>query len=118
MIEHECTLDSLIETRGVIGVYEVDTDGFLLGAIDSGKKDKDAIAAVSAVTHISSERIGDVLRLGNLAWILLEFTQGKLIISRHGGKIWAIVASNHVLLGEVLAKLDVVPKSMTSGDYV
>lgn len=99
------TLDDLIEIRGVKGAYEVDADGFLLGSIDTGTQDKDAVAAVAAVTVISSERIGEVLGLGGLVWILLEFSAGKMMMARQGSKIWVVVANNHVLLGDVIMKL-------------
>jgi predicted regulator of Ras-like GTPase activity (Roadblock/LC7/MglB family) len=98
-------LDALIETRGVKGAYEVDTDGFLLGSIDIGGQDKDAIAAVSAVTMITSERMGEVLGLGDVQWVLLEFTEGKMIMARRGNKIVVVAANNHVLLGDVIMKL-------------
>lgn len=99
------TLDELIEIRGVKGAYEVDADGFLLGSIDTGAQDKDAVAAVAAVTTISSERIGEVLGLGELTWILLEFSSGKMMMARQGTRIWVVVANNHVLLGDVIMKL-------------
>jgi predicted regulator of Ras-like GTPase activity (Roadblock/LC7/MglB family) len=105
MIHSQCTLDNLIETRGVKGAYEVDTDGFLLGSIDIGAQDKEAVAAVSAVTMITSERVGEVLGLGGLNWILLEFSEGKMIMARQGAKIYVVLANNHVLLGEVIMKL-------------
>jgi predicted regulator of Ras-like GTPase activity (Roadblock/LC7/MglB family) len=99
------TLDELIEIRGVKGAYEVDADGFLLGSIDTGAQDRDAVAAVAAVTAISSERIGEVLGLGGLVWVLLEFSAGKMLMARQGTKIWVVVANNHVLLGDVIMKL-------------
>lgn len=105
MIPSQCTLDTLIETRGVKGAYEVDTDGFLLGSIDIGAQDKDAVAAVSAVTMITSERIGEVLGLGDLSWILLEFSEGKMVMARQGAKIYVVVANNHALLGDLIMKL-------------
>jgi predicted regulator of Ras-like GTPase activity (Roadblock/LC7/MglB family) len=98
-------LDELIETRGVKGAYEVDTDGFLLSCIDTGTQDRDAIAAVSAVTLISSDRLGEVLGMGGLSWLLLEFSEGKMIMARSGTKIWVVAANNHVLLGDVIMKL-------------
>lgn len=99
------TIDDLIEIRGVKGAYEVDADGFLLGSIDIGSQDKDAVAAVSAVTTISSERIGEVLGMGGLVWILLEFSEGKMLMARQGKKILVVVANNHVMLGDVIMKL-------------
>jgi predicted regulator of Ras-like GTPase activity (Roadblock/LC7/MglB family) len=99
------TIDDLIEIRGVKGAYEVDADGFLLGSIDVGAQDRDAVAAVSAVTTISSERIGEVLGLGNLTWILLEFSSGKMLMARRGTKILVVVANNRVMLGDVIMKL-------------
>lgn len=98
-------LDELIETRGVKGAYEVDTDGFLLSCIDTGNQDRDAVAAGSAVTLISSERLGEVLGMGDLKWLLLEFSEGKMIMARAGNKIWVVTANNHVLLGDIIMKL-------------
>ena len=98
-------IDQLVEIRGVKGAYEVDTDGFLLSCIDIGNLDRDAIAAGSAVTLISSERLGEVLEMGGLTWLLLEFSEGKMIMARSGTKIWVVAANNHVLLGDVIMKL-------------
>ena len=98
-------LDELIETRGVKGAYEVDTDGFLLSCIDTGNQDRDAVAAGSAVALISSERLGEVLGMGGLRWLLLEFSEGKMIMARSGSKIWVVAANNHVLLGDIIMKL-------------
>jgi predicted regulator of Ras-like GTPase activity (Roadblock/LC7/MglB family) len=98
-------LDALIETRGVKGAYEVDTDGFLLGSIDIGGQDRDAVAAVAAVTMISSERLGEVLNLGDLAWIMLEFSGGKMIMARKDGKIWVVATNNHCPIGDVIMKI-------------
>ena len=107
-------LDELIETRGVKGAYEVDTDGFLLSCIDTGNQDCDAIAAGSAVTLISSERLGEVLGMGNLKWLLLEFSEGKMIMARAGNKIWVVTANNHVLLGDVIMKLRAQSEKVTT----
>jgi predicted regulator of Ras-like GTPase activity (Roadblock/LC7/MglB family) len=98
-------LDALIEIRGVKGAYEVDTDGFLLGSIDVGGQDRDAVAAVAAVTMISSERLGDVLKLGGLTWIMLEFGEGKMIMARKEGKIVVVAANNHCPIGDVIMKV-------------
>jgi predicted regulator of Ras-like GTPase activity (Roadblock/LC7/MglB family) len=98
-------LDALIETRGVTGAYEVDTDGFLLGSIDVGGRDRDAVAAVSAVAMIASERLGEILGQGDLDWMLLEFSGGKMIMARRGNKITVVAANNHCPLGDILMKL-------------
>jgi len=105
MIEKQTSISELIEIKGVTGVYEVDADGFLLDSLDIGIEDKEAVAAVSAITTITSEKIGKVLGLGKLAWILLEFNSGKMIIARQEEKILVIITNNHVLLGDVIIKL-------------
>ncbi len=98
----------MVEIRGVQGAYEVGADGFLLGSLDAGTSDPEAIAAVSAVSAITSEGIGKGLGLGKLRWILLEFKDGKIIISKRGRKIVAVIGNRHMIFGEVLLKLSVL----------
>jgi len=59
-------LEILVETRGVESAYEVGTDGFLLDFLDPGFSNPEAVAAVSAIAEITSERIGKGLGLGSL----------------------------------------------------
>jgi predicted regulator of Ras-like GTPase activity (Roadblock/LC7/MglB family) len=98
-------LESLVEIRGVEGAFEAGADGFLLDRLCSAVSDAEAVAAVSAIAAITSERIGEEIGLGKLQWILLEFKGGKVVIARRGQKIIAVVGSRHMLLGEVLRKL-------------
>jgi predicted regulator of Ras-like GTPase activity (Roadblock/LC7/MglB family) len=98
-------LEALVEIRGVEGAYEVGADGFLLDSLYAGISDPEAVAAVSAVAAITSESIGSGLGLGKLQWILLEFKDGKVIISKRNQKIVAVIGNRHMLYGEVLLKL-------------
>lgn len=107
--KHSAILTSLIESRGVCGAYEIDSDGFLLDAVDAGRKDPEAIAAEAAILQASSERIGKMLDLGNLSWSVLEYKKGKLILLRNDSKIWVIVTSPKVMLGEIIMKLSAAP---------
>ncbi len=100
----EPDLDLLMETPGVQGVYEVGIDGFLLDSLDIGNADPEAVAAISAVSAVTSARIGPMMNLGELKWILLEYTQGKMIIAQCGNKIFVVVTDNHVLLGDIFLK--------------
>jgi predicted regulator of Ras-like GTPase activity (Roadblock/LC7/MglB family) len=99
-------LDILVETRGVIGAYEVSSDGFLMASLDSGFSSPEAVAAVSAVTALTSERIGSGLELGGLKWILLEFKNGKVIIAKDTNKFWVVVGNEHLIFGDILLKLN------------
>jgi predicted regulator of Ras-like GTPase activity (Roadblock/LC7/MglB family) len=101
-------LEPLVEIRGVEGAYEVGADGFLLDSLDAGTSDPEAVAAVSAVSAITSEGIGKGLHLGRLRWILLEFKEGKIIISKRGQKIIVVIGNRHMIFGEVLLKLSVL----------
>jgi predicted outer membrane repeat protein len=98
-------LESLVEIRGVEGAFEAGSDGFLLDSLCSVVSDAEAVAAASAIAAITSERIGTGLALGGLRWIILEFKDGKVIISKRSQKIIAVVGSRQMLLGEVIAKL-------------
>jgi predicted regulator of Ras-like GTPase activity (Roadblock/LC7/MglB family) len=95
-------LEQLVEIRGVEGAFEVGDDGFLLSSLSAGISDSEAVAAVSAVVANTSETLGNGLGLGKLRWILLEFKEGKVVISRKGEKIFAIVGTRHMIFGEVL----------------
>lgn len=97
--------DILVETRGVAGVFEVGTDGFLLHALHSGVTDPEAIAAATAVATRAGEQIGKGLNLGSLSWILLEFRQGKMIIINFQGTIWVVVGTLHMVFGDILLKI-------------
>jgi predicted regulator of Ras-like GTPase activity (Roadblock/LC7/MglB family) len=83
----------------------VGQDGFLLSSIEAGAGDPEGIAASSAIAALTSERIGAPLSLGKLSWILLEFTHGKMVIARKNEKIWVVAANEHVVIGDVLQKL-------------
>jgi predicted regulator of Ras-like GTPase activity (Roadblock/LC7/MglB family) len=112
MIEKKnIALDNLVETRGVKGAYEVSSDGFLLDSLDSGFESPEAVAAVSAVAAITSERIGAGLELGGLKWILLEFKSGKVIIAKDTNKFWVVVGNEHLIFGDILLKLGALKKT-------
>ena len=102
---HDRFCDTLVETRGVLGVFEVGEDGFLLSSLDAGGRDPEGVAAAAAITALSAERIGTGLDMGALSWILLEFAEGKMIIARRDERIWVVVATRHVVVGEILMKL-------------
>jgi predicted regulator of Ras-like GTPase activity (Roadblock/LC7/MglB family) len=104
-VANNIDLELLVEIRGVEGAYEVGADGFLLDSLNAGTSDPEAVAAVSAVSAIASEGIGKGLGLGKLRWILLEFKEGKIIISKQGQKIIAVIGNSHMIFGEVLLKL-------------
>ena len=110
MREKKLILESLLETRGVYGAYEVGTDGFLLESLDSGLSDPEAVAAVSAVATITSHGIGNGLNLGELKWILLEFRKGKVVIARLNNKIIVVVGNPHMIFGEILMKFALLQK--------
>jgi predicted regulator of Ras-like GTPase activity (Roadblock/LC7/MglB family) len=104
------TLEILAETRGVEGAYEAGSDGFLLGSLDSGSSDPEAVAATSAIAANTSERIGIGLGLGNLKCILLEFRNGKVIIAKEEHEICVVVGNKHVVFGDILLKLQRLKK--------
>lgn len=99
-------VEILVETRGVTGAYEVSTDGFLLDSLASGYSDPEAVAAVSAVSAISSQNIGSGLGFGNLKWILLEFQKGKVLVAQQNNKIIVVVGNRHMIFGDILMKLN------------
>lgn len=103
--QRSIALETLVETRGVIGAYEVGSDGFLLDFIDSGRCDPEAIAAVSAVAAIASERIGNGLGYGGIKCGILEFKNGTVIIAQRSTMIWVVVGNKRLVIGDVLIKL-------------
>ena len=109
--KNNAALEILVETRGVEGAYEVGTDGFLLDTLDSGFSDPEAVAAVSAIAAITSERIGSGLGLGGLRSVLLEFKGGKVIIAKQRNKIYVVVGNRHTVFGDVLMKLQALQKT-------
>ena len=50
-------------------------------------------------------QIGTQLRLGNLRWLLLEFHEGKMIVSWYGGRVIVLFGSPHMIDGDVLANI-------------
>ncbi|MBN1575418.1 MAG: roadblock/LC7 domain-containing protein [Chitinispirillaceae bacterium] len=96
---------TVVETRGVEGVFEISTDGFILRALQSRSSDPEAIAAVIAATIRFWRKIGDDLRLGRLEWVLLEYERGRMIVAHHGNTMLVIIGSLHMIYGEVLMKV-------------
>ncbi len=98
-------LAMIIEIRGVTGVYELDSDGFLLGSISARSGDPEAVAAVAATLVVSCERMGSILGLGTTSWIIMEYRKGKMVLLRHETKIWVIITAHQVMLGDIILKL-------------
>ncbi|MBD3344714.1 MAG: hypothetical protein GF401_06595 [Chitinivibrionales bacterium] len=104
-------LETLIETRGVLGAYLVGSDGFLLGALNAGTTDPEHVAAVSAICAMASEGMGQGLGLRELQWILLEFKHGTMIISRRKNMIFVVAGNRHMVIGDVLMKLQSIQQN-------
>jgi predicted regulator of Ras-like GTPase activity (Roadblock/LC7/MglB family) len=116
MVNHDSALDAIIETRGVRGVYEVDQDGFLLGSIDTGVEDREAIAAVAAVAVLAAGRVGEVLRLGSLSSMMLEFGGGTMILAERASSIIVVITAQHAPLGEIFGHLKAGRAAADTGD--
>jgi len=99
-------LESLVETRGVEGVYLVSNDGFPVLMEHPGNADPESVAAVSAVAAVTCARVGDHLALGNLESILLEYREGSIVVAARDEGIWVVAGNAGMVVGEVLLKLD------------
>ncbi len=98
-------LESLIEVRGVRGVYLVSQDGFAVAGLDPWPTDPEAVAAASAVTAVSCSGVGRSLALGALKFILLEYRHGAIVIAPRDEGIWVVVADRHLVVGEIRLRL-------------
>ncbi|MCX7727150.1 MAG: roadblock/LC7 domain-containing protein [Chitinispirillaceae bacterium] len=104
-MDHSQLLREIAEIRGVKGVFEVGLDGFLIKSLYSGKGDPESIAAEVAATMRAWKKIGLDLSMGNLKWLLLEYSHGNIIIVLLESVI-VVVGSNKMISGEALIKID------------
>ena len=98
-------IDIIIELRGVEGAFEISEDGFLLRAVQSCTNDPEAVAAAFATAIRLWRQIGTQLQLGMLRWILMEFLDGKMLISCFRGRLIVVFGSLHMIDGEILANI-------------
>lgn len=107
MNEHQARekFDALVETSGVIGVFAVGLDGFLMHAINVASADPEGVAALSALAMEKSAQFGNGLNLGSLSWSLAEFSMGKLLMVQQFDQVWVVLADKSIVLGSLLAKI-------------
>lgn len=98
--------ESVVETRGVEGVFEISADGFIIRSLQSRSSDPEAVAAAIASTMKAWKKIGNDLRMGNCSWVLLEYRYGKVVVAHYGSTILVITGSQHMVYGELLMKIN------------
>lgn len=92
------------------------TDGYIIGAVLEKGTDEDRFAAMGASLIALAERAADEINRGEMKQLLIEGTQGLMLLVRAGGdKVLAVAAKPTVNLGRIFlearksaAKLDQV----------
>lgn len=97
--------NTLVEMRGVEGIFEISADGFILHSLQSRSSDPEAIAAEIAATIRPWRKIGNDIHIGTLNWVLLEYQKGKMIVANYGNTMLVVIGTLHMVYGEVLIKI-------------
>lgn len=78
------------------------TDGYIIGAVLGADTDEDRFAAMCASLLALAERAADEIRRGQMKQLLIEGTQGLMLLVRAGeDKVLALAAKPTVNLGRV-----------------
>lgn len=78
------------------------TDGYIIGAVLDKDTDEDRFAAMSASLLALAERATDEIRRGQMKQLLVEGSEGLMLLVRAGGdKVLAVAAKPTVNLGRI-----------------
>ncbi|AOY88701.1 hypothetical protein BKP64_11245 [Marinobacter salinus] len=92
------------------------TDGYIIGAVLSKDTDQDRFAAMCASLLALAERAADEIARGQMKQLLIEGSQGLMLLVRAGGdKVLAVAAKPTVNLGRIFLE---ARKSATKIDHL
>ncbi len=108
-------LNGLLQVEGVTAALVAGRDGFVIESTAVNPIDTDSVGAIAVSSLTAAEAMGEVLQLGAMGSVLIEYERGPVAVVPAGSDaVLAVVANQSANLGRVRVEMRKVRQAVAN----